>query len=230
MNRFYVSAALGLALAISFPAQATSIYTTADFSGGIFTVTSAGSGLGLQRTNTCSGCAAGNVSGHLLFDQGLTPGAGSGYVNVPLATVSGASNSVIFDAVIGSNPLGFDFGDSNNVGGPSIQFKNGVFNGFFLVDDFVFNNKSYELSIQGGTWTINSQKDGFYSELAASGYINIGAGGLTHQAVYDPAPPQLPVTTIPEPTTVALILFGIWGIFMNRQRGQARITTQAAAC
>ena len=213
-----VTAFFGILLTAISPAQAIPIYTTADFSGGVSTVTGLGNSLGLQRTNTCSGCAAGSVSGHVLFDKSLIPASGTGTVNVALSSVTGASNNTVFDIAFGSNPLGFEFGDSNVLGGPSIQFKNGVFNGFFLVEDFVVNGKSYELSMQGSTWNINWLKNNSSSDLVASGYVTVGAAGLTNQASLYPSLPELPASTVPEPTTLALLGLGLWGIVMTRRQ------------
>ena len=113
MNRLAsLAGACAIIVASISPAQAVPIYTTADFSGGISNVMSLGSSLGLQRTNTCSGCTAGSVSGHVLFDANLVPGSGTGFVNVPLASAGGASNGVVFGIMFGSRPLEFQFGDA----------------------------------------------------------------------------------------------------------------------
>jgi hypothetical protein len=217
-----VTAFFGILLTAISPAQAIPISTTADFSGGILTVTGLGNSLGLQQTNTCSGCAAGSVSGHVLFDKSLIPASGTGIVNIALASVTGASNDSIFHIVVGSEPLGFEFGDPNVLGGPSIQFNNGVFNGFFLVEDFVANGKSYELSMQGSTWNINWLKNNSSSDLVASGYVTVGAAGLTNQASLYPSLPELPASTVPEPTTLALLGLGLWGIVMTRRQTAKR--------
>src|SRR5690242_18899453 len=97
----------GLTLIVIPPVIAMPIYTTADFSGGISTVTGLGNSLGLQQTSTCSGCAAGSVSGHISFDNGLIPASGTGTVNVALTSFAGASNASIFSIMFGSQPLGF---------------------------------------------------------------------------------------------------------------------------
>lgn len=86
---------------------------------------------------TCSGCAGGSVS----FDNSLIPASGTGIINVALTSFAGASDDSIFHIMFGSQPLGFAFGDLHVLGGPSIQFKNGVFNGFLLVEDFIVTIK-----------------------------------------------------------------------------------------
>ena len=212
-----MAAVFGFVLAVAAPAQATPVYITASFSGGISTVTVAGDALGLQRTNTCSGCAAGSVTGDLLFDQSLVPAMGSGLVNVPLASVSGAANDLIFDIVFGSTPLEFQFGDASIQGGPSIQFKNGVFNRLYFVDDFSLNGKSFELNMQGGSWDIKALNNGFYTDLAAGGYLNIGNASPTHQRIFGPFT-QLQANSVPEPATLALLCLGLLGISATCRR------------
>ncbi len=217
MNKLLgVTAVFGVLLTAVSLAQAIPIYTTTDFSGGISTVTGLGNSLGLQQTSTCVGCTAGSVSGHVLFDNSLIPASGT--VNIALGSVTSASNDAIFNLVVGSEPLGFEFGDPSVIGGPSIQFKDGVFNGFFLVEDFMANGKTYELSMQGPTWTINWLKNNSSSDLVASGYVTVGAAGLTNPASFSPSLPELPATTVPEPTTLALLGLGIWGIVMTRRK------------
>ena len=227
MNRFFRDAiASGVLFSAISAVQATPIYMTADFSGGILTTDGLANSLGLQQTSTCSGCAAGSVSGNVLFDQSLIPGSGTGTVNIALAAVTGASNSTIFDIDFGSRPLGFEFEDGNVLGGPSIQFNNGVFNGFFFVKDFVVDGKTYEINMQGANWTMNWLKSNSSSQLVASGYLNVGNQGLTSQTYFDPSLPatELPNNTVPEPTVLALVMVGMLGIFMTRRHKQTYAT------
>lgn len=219
MNKFFRMAVVsGILAGAILPAQAALIYTEATFSGGISTTSGLANSLGLQGTNTCNSCAAGSVSGHVLFDSSLVPGSGTGTVNIALSSIAGASNSTIFDIVFGSQPLGFEFGDPNVLSGPSIQFKNGIFNGFIFVEDFVVNGKTYELNMQGPSWTLNWLKSNSSTQLVASGYLTVGSLGLTEVTHSEPTPPQLPVNTVPEPTSIALVVLGIWGIAMTRRR------------
>lgn len=216
----------GFALVAASSAHALPIYTTADFSGGVTNVTKFGSDLGLQRTNTCSGCPEGFIGGHLLFDTALTPGAGSGVVTVPLTSVAGASNTLIFDIILGGNPLEFHFGDANTQG-PAIQFKNGVFNGLDFVQDFSLNGKSFEFSMWGKNWDIKTlNSNGVYSQLAASGHLNIGDTGLTNQQVFNQVSEPIPgpsadlPASVPEPATLTLVGLGLLGFAATRRRRQ----------
>lgn len=220
-----LAAACGIIVATMSAAHAIPIYIAADFSGSLSTVKDLGSSLGLQRTKDCSGCAAGSVSGNVLFDTSLIPGNRSGLVNIPLASVDGASYDMVFDIGFGSKPLEFQFGDTDIMGGPSIQFKNGVFNGFFFVEDFLYDGNSFRLSVQGSEWTIKGWKKNSYADLAASGYLNVGNSGLTNQTLFDPVvqqPAEIQIATVPEPTTVALIVLGVWGLIMARRRENLR--------
>ena len=135
-------------------------------------------------------------------------------MTIALAAVAGASNSTIFGMEFGNIPLEFEFGDAGILGGPSIQFENGVFSGFFFVKDFVVDGKTYELNMQGANWTMNWLKNNSSSQLVASGYLNVGNQGLTNQTYFDPIPAQLPGGTVPEPTVLALVMIGALGIFM----------------
>jgi hypothetical protein len=225
---FYNTIVFGILAAAASATQAAPIYMTADFSGGILTTGGLANSLGLQRTNKCSGCAAGSVGGQVLFDQSLIPGSGTGTVNVTLAAITGISSSTIFNIEFGSKPLEFEFGDAGILGGPSIQFENGVFNGFFFMKNFVVDGKTYELNMHGANWTMDWLKSNSSSDLVASGYLKVGNQGLTNQAYFDPTPAQLPVSTVPEPTVLALVMIGIFGIFMTR-RGQTDIYSAEGA-
>ncbi|WP_025041610.1 PEP-CTERM sorting domain-containing protein [Nitrosospira briensis] len=219
MNKLVsATAVFGILLIAISPARAAPIYTIADFSGGVSTVTGLGNSLGFQQTSTCSGCAAGSVGGQVLFDKSLIPASGTDIVNIALASIAGVSNHDIFNIVLGSKPLGFEFGDINVTGSPSIQFKDGVFNGFSFMEDFVVNGKTYEFSMQGSAWAINWLKSNSSSDFVASGYVTIGSAGLFNQATLFPSLPELPATAVPEPATFALFGIGLLGIVMTRRR------------
>jgi hypothetical protein len=229
MNNFFRNVIVfGVLLSAISAVQATPIYVTADFSGGILATGGLANSLGLQRTNTCSGCAAGSLSGNVLFDQSLIPGSSTGTVNIALAAVTGASNSAIFDVEFGSKPLSFVFGDEDVLSGPSIQFENGVFNGFFFVKNFVINEKTYALNMHGAYWTMSWLKNNSSADLVASGYLDVGNQGLTNQTYFElPLPPaELLDNAVPEPKVFALVMVGMLGIFMTHRRKQ----TYAAVC
>lgn len=217
-----LAAACGIVVATMSNAYAIPVYIAADFSGGISNVKDLGSSLGLQRTTDCSGCVAGSVSGNVLFDTSLVPGSGTGLVNIPLAAVEGASYNMAFDIDFGGKPLEFQFGDTSIMGGPSIQFRDGMFDGFSFVSDFLYNGNSFRLSMEGSEWTIKGWKKNSYADLAATGYLNVGNSGLTNQTIFDPVQQPAEIATVPEPTTVALIVLGVWGLIMARRRESLR--------
>ena len=94
--------------------------------------------------------------------------------------------------------------------------------------NFVVDGKTYELNMHGANWTMDWLKSNSSSDLVASGYLKVGNQGLTNQAYFDPTPAQLPVSTVPEPTVLALVMIGIFGIFMTR-RGQTDIYSAEGA-
>lgn len=177
---------LGLFLACLGTAQAAPIYNTASYTGGFLTVTSIGAALGLQRSNTCSGCAKGRVFGNVLYDTTIEPAGGTGaFANVSLGPVGGASNDQIFQLELGAQPIDLGYGDAGipGGGGPFIQFsKLGKFNGFALTDVFSVVGLDYSLSLQGGAFSITRVLDG---ELAASGFLNTGDAALTGRALFE---------------------------------------------
>lgn len=207
--------AFSLVIASLGTAQGAPIYNTASYSGGILFVSSIGSALGLQRTNTCGGCAAGSVFGNVLYDTTVEPAGGTGaFVNVALGPVNGASNDLIFQLELGSQPidLGYDDAGIPGGGGPFIQFnKTGKFNGFAFTDVFAMGGVDYSLSLQGGTFSITRVSD---SALAASGYLNIGDAGLTNRTLFVPQDPR----DVPEPASGALFGLGLLGLAAARLR------------
>lgn len=210
--------AFSLAIASLGTAQGAPIYNTASYTGGILFVSSIGSALGLQRTNTCGGCAAGSVFGNVLYDTTVEPAGGTGaFANVALGPVNGASDNLIFQLELGAQPIDLGYGDAGipGGGGPFIQFnKTGKFNGFAFTDVFAMGGDDYSLSLQGGTFSITRMAD---NALAASGYLNIGDAALTNRTLFVPQDPQDP-SDVPEPASSALFGLGLLGLAAARLR------------
>ena len=198
--------------------HATPVYKSADFSGGLFSVTSSmvtrlnAAGINTINSTSCFTCANPTVvSGHLIFDSAV-PVPAIGITNVfSIGAIPNVTNAAIFELDI--DGLTFRFGDSGIQGGPAIQYKNGVFNGFFFAEDFLSPNSSaLNFSVQGGPLSLrNSQNQNLFT-----GFINIGANGLTN--VRDFTPPSQPDNSVPEPTSLALIGIGLAAISFCRKR------------
>lgn len=216
---------LGLAAACMGAAQAAPIYNTASFSGTINSISSNGlaASLGLQRTNTCSGCPAGQVFGNVLYDITAEPAGGTqAFNNIALGPVEGATNAMIFHIQLGSLPLSFNYGDAGIPagGGPFMQFNpGGHFNGFAFADNFSIGANAFQFRIQGNAFSIKSG-----STTLASGSIKVGDSFLTDRAEYVPGQAS---GEAPEPGSIALIGLGLLVIAGLRRSG-ARAKRQAA--
>lgn len=201
--RFFLACAAALAQLAAAAAWADPAYKSADFTGGLFSVTStlrsnlnaAGYDSSLFNCSTCANATS--VGGHLTFDSSI-PVPTSGTVNVfSIGAPAGAPASDIFQLSI--DGLHFQFDDAGVAGGPALQYRNGLFNGFFFAESFNSpNNTSLLLNIQGGTFSLTRTSD---SGILFTGFINTGAAGLMNVQDYAAA--------VPEPETYALMLAGI---------------------
>jgi hypothetical protein len=198
-------------------AWADPAYKSADFAGGLFSVTSsmkdrltaAGYNSALFNCSTCFAATA--VSGHLIYDSSV-PVPATGFANVfSIGPIDGVADSAIFEFNI--DGIQFRFGDPGIQGGPAIQYRNGVYNGLFFAEDFDSpNGTDLMFSVQGGTFDLKRASD---SQLLFSGFLNIGANGLTNIQDFSP-------TVIPEPQTYALLLAGL-GLLGFAARRRTRI-------
>lgn len=204
-HRVFRTTALALLTACAVgitPASATLVI--ADFSGGVQFPTPVGNIFYGMNGNVAPYNV---VTGSIVYDNAAAIPA-SGYYN--LAVPSSANAAFNFKA---GTILDFDLGDLTSGGIAAVQFHNGVFNGIVFTADFSDSGHNYELSVQGGTWSIY---DLATYQTRASGYINIGSNGLTNVRPYsDPVQGG-----VPEPTTWAMIIagFAMAGAAMRRRK------------
>lgn len=189
----------------STAAWAAPVYKSADFAGGLFSVTStmktrltdAGFNAALFNCSSCAGATA--VTGHVVFDSSV-PIPGAGTTNVfSIGAIPNVANAAIFELDI--DGISLRFGDSGIQGGPAIQYKNGVYNGFFFAENFGSPNATaLKFSLQGGTFDLRRGSD---NAILFSGFLNIGANGLTNVRDFNPNGPG--PGPLPEPGTLALL-------------------------
>lgn len=202
MNRltraFIVLSALVLVSAT--PALADS-YHFADFSGNLN-----GGSANVKAPFNSVLTQGGPISGHFVFDDQLIPPSGSGFVNVFFSNFPDASlipPATAFDLDLGGG-IQFDL-SSPTQGPPAIQYKDGHFNGFFFVSDFLFLGNPYRFNGQGSVFNIRALVNNVPSgSNLVNGHFNVGDANLTDLAVFTPT--QTP-PTVPEPGS--LLLFGI---------------------
>jgi hypothetical protein len=211
-----VSMHLAVAIActcVAAVAAADPVYMSADFSGGLNSVTSSMK-IRLAEVGydpllfNCSTCAdATPVTGHVIFDSSM-PVPSTGVVNVfSIGAIPSVSADLIFELNI--DGLSFHFGDTGIQGGPAIQYSNGNFNGFFFAEDFSSPNQiSLRLNVQGPSFSLIRLSD---RAILFSGRIS---GGLANLEPFDPANQGL----LPEPTTVALLAAGLTGLALRRRK------------
>jgi hypothetical protein len=215
----------GLLLMLCFGAAwADPAYKSADFAGGLFSVTTtmkdrltaAGYNSALFNCSTCFAATA--VSGHLIYDSSL-PVPATGFANVfSIGPIAGVADSAIFELNI--DGIQFRFGDAGIQGGPAIQYRNGVYNGIFFAEDFDSPNATELMfSLQGGSFSLMRAAD---SALMFSGFLTVGANGLTNVQDFSPA------VAIPEPQTYAMLLAGLGLLgFAARRRNNPSSTRPA---
>lgn len=181
--------------------QAAPVYKAADFSGGLFSVTSTfvsrlnAAGINTISSTSCYNCATPTpVSGHLVYDSAV-PIPATGTANVfSIGAIPDVANAAIFEFSI--DGLSFRFGDPGIQGGPAIQYRNGVFDGFFFAEDFLSPNGTLlSFSVQGGQFSLRNQQ----LENLLTGFITTGAAGLTNIRDFVPA------NAVPEPSSLALL-------------------------
>jgi hypothetical protein len=204
----YLSTTLGItALLMSYGAASADTYTSANFSGGIF------SAANVQTPFIGTIAPNSSFSGGLVFDNTLVP-SGTGFVNVGFASfpdIGAIPAATAFHFSIGT--LSFDL---NNDPLAAIQYHNGAFNGFAAHELFTFigDGNQYDLSIQGGTLSIFLAPGGNDTgNSLVNGFINIGNRALTGQTPF-------PISSgVPEPSTWAMLLLGFAGVgFMAYRR------------
>lgn len=213
------SIVLGIAAVLATAnAALADVYTSANFSGGVF------SGPNVQAPFIGTITPSSTFSGSLVYDNTLVPPSGSGFVNVGFASfpdIAAIPAATAFHFSIGS--LSFDLSNDPLA---AIQYNNGNFNGFAANELFTFAGNEYDLLISGGTWSIYLAPGGNPTGgPLVNGYFNIGNAALTGQTPYVPT-----VAAIPEPSTWAMLILGFAGIgFMTYRRSRRRPASLAAA-
>lgn len=187
-------------------------YHSADFSGAI---NSGAANVKIPFNAIIS--QGGPVSGSFVYDDQLIPASGSGLVNIFFSNfpdIGQIPAATAFTINLGAPELTFTFADAMPGNPPSIipssaaiQYKNGVFNGFFFVTDFIYQGNPYRFDDEGGTWSIKllDHLGGSPVPLTSakvSGKLNFS---LTNVQPFTPAP-------VPVPPTLLLLGSGLLGL------------------
>lgn len=207
-----------IALLVASPALADT-YTQANFSAGIFggnaNVSSPFSGNGFFQGQT--------FTGNFVYDDQLIPANGTGFVNVFASSFPDIANIPAANLfTLNFGPLTFTAADADQPF--AIQYNNGAFNGFFYVNDFVFQGGNYQLTISGGSLSVYALSGGNPSgNSLMNGYVNIGNTAVTGK---QPFTPVVTAPAVPEPATwLTMVLgFGISGAAIRRVRARIAFT------
>lgn len=212
MLRMFFAFVASLGLIFGSPALADT-YTKANFSAGIFggdaNVSSPFSGNGFFQGQTFTGI--------FVYDNQLVPAAGTGFVNVGVASfpdIAGIAAADLFTLNFG--PLVFTAADADEP--LAIQYNNGAFNGFFFVNNFAFSGANYQMTISGGSLSVFELVGGTPTGRSLmNGYVNIGDSAATGKTAFLPT---VLTPAVPEPGMWMMMVagFGIAGCAIRRRK------------
>jgi PEP-CTERM motif len=212
MSRIFFAVVAFLGLIMGGPALADT-YTKANFSAGIF-----GGNANVQSPFSGNGFFQGQTfTGNFVYDDQLVPAGGTGFVNVGVASFPDVAAIPALDLFkFNFGPLVFSAADADEP--MAIQYNNGNFNGFFYVNNFVFQGGDYQMVISGGSLSVRLLSQGVpVGNSLVNGYVNIGNAAVTDKT---PFVPPVVGPAVPEPGTWAMMVagFGIAGAAMRRRK------------